>query len=89
MDFLDGRQQIADIRALIEALEDVQRAQTPEEDAAAKLRLEVECALSHATSMERARRRALDMIGRPIRRDTDPHPEGQDTDEESSDGDGP
>lgn len=69
MDFTDGRQMLADVAALIDALDAVQAAKTPEEEAAAKLRVEVECALGHAASMERARARALDMIRRPFRFD--------------------
>lgn len=60
----ERRELIAEVEALIDAIDAVKAAKTPEEQSAAELRLDVECALSHEMSMQRARRRALDMIRR-------------------------
>lgn len=60
MSFIDDpRQMIRDVQSLIQALEALQSAKTPEEEAAAKLEIEVECALQWEVSREQNRRRLL------------------------------
>ncbi|MEU4231126.1 hypothetical protein AB0F17_43115 [Nonomuraea sp. NPDC026600] len=57
-----AREAILEVATLISALEDVQRAVTPEEQAAAGLRLEVETTFAMAGVHERNRQRLLKMI---------------------------
>jgi hypothetical protein len=53
---------LREVSAMISAIEDVQRAVTPEEQAAAGLRLDVEITFAMAGIRERNRQRLLDRI---------------------------
>ncbi|MET8006243.1 hypothetical protein [Nonomuraea glycinis] len=58
----DAAEALREVDALIHACEDVQRATTPEEKAAAGLRLEIETTYAMASLRERQRQRLLQMI---------------------------
>ncbi|MFV2172311.1 hypothetical protein ACFHW2_11985 [Actinomadura sp. LOL_016] len=60
----DARERMTGVEILLGCFHDLERAKTPEEEAAAGLRLEAEAALQKEAMYQRSRRQALGMLRR-------------------------
>lgn len=65
----EGAERMAGIAALLACIQDVDRAATPEEEAAAGLRMEAEIALQQEIQHQRMRAEAWRLLRRNARRD--------------------